>query len=451
MLAGVSEPDSYLSDNAEDARMRICLFDDRRTADLGPLTLTRPASDLLCGLTSLGEKQTRYFGAGVVGRVCRPVLADWLQARDPFTPANDPDWLRSGPTILVNSRWLAPSQPTRLAGAEVIGNGPAIGMCVGEVAYAVLDTRHLRALAPTTLDDCLADWSLSLPTNEAGGKMIRYPWELVDYNPDQIRADFDAIRPPTGAGPLPPGFALVGPADRLFLHASARIDPMVVADTTNGPIWVGPGAVVGAFTRLEGPCVIGAGTHLLGAKVRAGTTLGPHCRIGGEVECSIVQGYSNKYHDGFLGHSYVGEWVNIAAGTSTGDLRCDYQPISVRLGGEVIPTGRVKVGSVIGDHTRTGLGVLLNCGTVIGAFASLLPTGQLAPRDIPSFARFGPTGLSIDPNIDAALTTAGVVMQRRGRELTPELRAVYRAIASLKAPERLPTPVHTEAGWRKSA
>ena len=125
--------------------MRICLFDDRRTADLGPLTLTRPASDLLCGLTSLGEKQTRYFGAGVVGRVCRPVLADWLQARDPFTPANDPDWLRSGPTILVNSRWLAPSQPTRLAGAEVIGNGPAIGMCVGEVAYAVLDTRHLRA------------------------------------------------------------------------------------------------------------------------------------------------------------------------------------------------------------------------------------------------------------------------------------------------------------------
>src|SRR5207248_8637716 len=134
----------------------------------------------------------------------------------------------------------------------------------------------------------------------------------------------------------------------LLIHPSARIDPMVVAATTGGPVVIGPGAVVHAFTRLEGPCAVGPGTQLFGAKVRAGTTLGPHCRVGGEVECSVVQGYSNKYHDGFLGHSHVGEWVNLAAGTITGDLRFDYRPVTVPLDGRDVPSGRVKVGSYFG-------------------------------------------------------------------------------------------------------
>ena len=170
---------------------------------------------------------------------------------------------------------------------------------------------------------------------------------------------------------------------------------MVVADTTGGPVVIGEGAVVTAFTRLEGPCAIGADTHLLGAKVRGGTTIGPHCRVGGEVECSVVLGYANKYHDGFLGHSYVGEWVNLAAGTSTGDLRCDYRPVRVPVDGAEVSTGRTKVGSVIGDHAKTGLGVLLNCGTALGCFAQVLPTGTLAPRAVPSFHRAGPPGLKV--------------------------------------------------------
>jgi UDP-N-acetylglucosamine diphosphorylase/glucosamine-1-phosphate N-acetyltransferase len=204
---------------------------------------------------------------------------------------------------------------------------------------------------------------------------------------------------------------------------------MVVADTTKGPVWIGPDAVISAFTRLEGPCVIGAGTQILGAKIRAGTTLGPQCRIGGEVECSIVQGFTNKYHDGFLGHSYVGEWVNLAAGASTGDLRCDYRPISARMNGRIVSTGLTKVGSIIGDHARTGLGVLLNCGTVIGPFAGILPTGELAPREFPAFARYGPEGMSFPSDIEEVLATADVAMRRRGQSVTPELREVYLAIA----------------------
>lgn len=430
--------------------MRICIYEDRRAADLAPLSLTRPVSDLLCGLGPLGEKHTRYFAAEVVGHLCRPVLADLLRSRDPQTPVNDPAWLRSAPTVLVNARWLPPAPNPAPTSRRLFAAGPSVAVCDGEVAYAILDPRRLQPVSPITLDDCLADLLQSLPTREAGGHMIRRPWDLIDHNPDQLAHDFEATCDPTDAGFHPTGFALVGPAGRLMIHPSARIDPMVVADTTNGPVWIGPGAVVTAFTRLEGPCAVGAGTHLMGAKVRAGTTLGPQCRIGGEVECSIVQGFANKYHDGFLGHSYVGEWVNLAAGTTTGDLRCDYRPITVRIGGATIPTGQTKLGSIIGDHTRTGLSVLLDCGSVIGAFASLLPTGQLAPREIPSFARYGPAGLSTAPDLGQLLQTADTAMRRRGKELTPELEAVYRAVAGQAVEHERPV-IRPMSGVRKSA
>ena len=413
--------------------MRICIYDDRRAADLGPLTATRPASDLLCGLTTLAEKQARFFKAASVGYLVRPELAALLKARDPAAPVNDPDWLRAAPAVLVNSRWVAPPPPfPGPAYRDVFSGGTAVGVCGSVVAFAAVGTKLLHSVSPATIDDCVADWAQALPGVEAGGHVVRRPWELVDLNPAQIAADF-ATCEPTAAGCRPAGFAVVGPADRLYLHPSARIDPMVVADTSAGPVWIGEGAVVTAFTRLEGPCAVGPHTHLFGAKVKTGTTIGPHCRVGGEVEASVLLGFVNKYHDGFLGHSYVGEWVNLAAATGTADLRCDYKPVTVKLNGEVIDTGRLKVGSVFGDHARTGLGVLLDAGTVVGPFASVLPSGRLAPRAVPGFARTGPDGATPAADLDDLFASADRAMRRRGRELTPELRAVYAAAAGRTA------------------
>ena len=431
--------------------MRICIYEDRQTPDLEPLTWTRPASDLLCGLDSLGAKQARYFAAEVTGYLCRPVLADYLRTREPDSPVNDPGWLRSAPTVLVNARWLPPT-PTglRLAPAtrRLFASGPSVGTSNGELAFAVLDSRRLQTVAPATIDDCLADLAQSLPTRDVGGHLMRRPWDLLNHNAKQLDRDFASTCHSGEVGHHPTGFALVGPADRLFVHPSAKIDPMVVADTSKGPVWIGPEAVVTAFTRLEGPCAIGAGTHLLGAKIRAGTTLGPQCRIGGEVESSIVQGFSNKYHDGFLGHSYVGEWVNLAAGTITGDLRFDYQPIQVKSNGTTIPTGAIKLGSIIGDHVRTGLGVLLDCGTTLGPFATLLPTGALMPRDVPAFARCGPDGIRDATEVEGILKSSAIAMGRRGKELTPALEAVYRAIATSVPVKTLALPTFE---MRKSA
>jgi UDP-N-acetylglucosamine diphosphorylase/glucosamine-1-phosphate N-acetyltransferase len=412
--------------------MRICLYEDRRVAGLHPLTLTRPAADLLCGLTTLGRKQARHFGSEVVGHLCRPALADWLRARDPFAPVNEPAWLRAAPAVLVNGRWLPPRAPA--VARDWFAEGPFVGTVEGEVAFAVLDTRRLQVVSPGTVDDCLDDWSQTLPRREVGGALVRGSFDLVDANGAELARDFAAACDPAEAGFHPAGLALVGPAERLFVHASARIDPHVVADTTAGPVFVGEGAAVTAFTRLEGPCAVGAHAQLLSAKVRGGTTIGPHCRVGGEVECSVLLGYVNKYHDGFLGHSYVGEWVNLAAGTITGDLRCDYRPVRVRVNGVEVSTGRTKAGSVFGDHAKTGLGVLLNCGTSVGAFAQVLSTGTFAPREVASFTRVGPGGTK-GLGVAEALATADVVMRRRGRELTPQLEAVYRALAGATAAE----------------
>ena len=334
--------------------MRICVYEDRHVRGLEPLTLTRPAVDLLCGLNTLGEKHVRYFAGTAIGHLCRPIVADILRARDPVAAINDPAWLRAAPTVLVNARWVPPpprprpmQMPSRrhliARSSNPFADAPYIGTANGVVAFAVLDSRQLEAVSPTTLDDCLNDWVQSLPTREIGGTVVGRPWELIDLNAEQIGRDFEATCDPTDVGFHPTGFAVVGHADRLFIHPDAQVDPMVVADTTHGPVYIGPDAVVHAFTRLEGPCAIGAGTVVHGAQVRAGTTFGPHCRIGGEIECSIVLGHSNKYHEGFLGHSYVGEWVNLAAGTHTSDLRYDYKPVSVPIDGVEVPTGAQKL------------------------------------------------------------------------------------------------------------
>ena len=221
---------------------------------------------------------------------------------------------------------------------------------------------------------------------EIGGQWIERPWDIVARNAEHVARDFHAEGKVGLSNRHLTTAALVGPADRLFIHETARIDPYTVFDTTNGPITIAAGAWVQPFTRIEGPSYIGRETQLFRANLRGGVTIGPNCRIGGEVEASIVHGFSNKYHEGFLGHAYVGEWVNLGAITSNSDFRNDYGEVFVPLGGDPVATGQAKVGCFIGDHTRTGLGSMLNTGTAIGVMCNVLPAGPLLPKHVPSFA-----------------------------------------------------------------
>lgn len=409
--------------------MRVCLFEDRHVENLQPLTLTRAAFDLLCGLGSLGDKQWSNFHAHDFGALVRPDLAAVQRQRMPHVAVNHRHWLDADAAVMVNGRWLPPE------GSPPDGDQPCVGLCGEEVAYAVLPRELLEYCSPNTIDDCIETWKQTLPHHDAGGAMVQHLWDLVDRNGEQIERDFEAAFRDRGPIALP-GLAVLGPWERLFVHDSAKLDPMVVIDTTGGPVVIAEEVVVTAFTRLEGPCYIGAGTHVLGAKIRAGTTLGPCCRIGGEVEASIVQGYSNKYHDGFLGHSYLGEWVNIGAGTHNSDLRNDYGPVTVTVAGRQINTGKTKVGCYLGDHTKTGLGTLLNTGTTAGVFCNLLPCGGFLPKYVPSFCSVWNGRLTENGELESLLATAAKVMERRGCEMTTELDAVYRSAMEATSKER---------------
>ena len=195
-------------------------------------------------------------------------------------------------------------------------------------------------------------------------------------------------------------------------------------------------AVVSAFTRLEGPCYVGPRTHVLGAKIRGGTTLGPNCRVGGEVEASILHGHSNKYHDGFLGHSYVGEWVNLGAGTQNSDLRNDYGEVNVVVDGQLVRTGQSKVGCFIGDHTKTAIGSLFNTGSSIGVMCLILPDGELLPKHVPSFSRIWHGELIEGLPLEQGLATARAALERRNMEQTDAQEQLLRRVHAQTLAER---------------
>jgi UDP-N-acetylglucosamine diphosphorylase/glucosamine-1-phosphate N-acetyltransferase len=394
--------------------MRLCLVEDIAASGLEPLTLTRPVHDLLLGATTLSAKLARAFGIGPGPQrrscVIRSHLARAQKSRDPHLVVNDRDWLARGPVVVANSRWVPP--PGFVPPGEY---GPWVGLCDGQPACALVGPDDAVSLEPHGVDSWFERIIGEHGGSELGGEWISRPWDLIARNGDYLERDFAESGKPEVSNRHLSALALVGPSNRLRIHETARIDPYTVFDTTNGPIMLGPNVWVQPFTRIEGPCSIAAETQLFRANLRGCVTIGPTCRIGGEVEAAIVHGYSNKYHEGFLGHAYVGEWVNLGAITSNSDLRNDYGEVRVPLQGDPIPTGQAKVGCFIGDHTRTGMGSMLNTGTSIGVMCNVLPAGILLPKHVPSFTAVLYGRVAPGFSLDKIFETARTVMGRRGR------------------------------------
>ncbi len=406
--------------------MRLCLVEDNGVVGLEPLTLTRTAYDLRLGAGTIGGKIARAFGIGPGparrGALIRSHLTAIQEERDPHTVVNNAAWLARGPLTVANARWVPPADFEPPAEAA-----PWLGLCEGRPACALVGPDRAIALAPGGLgvENWFEDLASKVGGIEVGGQWIDRPWDLVASNAEHVVRDFETQFQPSVSNRHLQAMALVGPADRLMIHESARIDPYTVFDTTGGPILLGPNVWVQPFTRIEGPSYIGPDTHLFRANLRGGVTIGPTCRIGGEVEASIIQGFSNKYHEGFLGHAYVGEWVNLGAITSNSDLRNDYGEVQVPLQGDPIPTGQAKVGCFLGDHTRTGLGSMLNTGTSIGVMCNVLPAGPLLPKHVPSFSAVLYGKVAPGFPLDQMFATAKIVKGRRGQEFSEVERQFY--------------------------
>jgi UDP-N-acetylglucosamine diphosphorylase / glucose-1-phosphate thymidylyltransferase / UDP-N-acetylgalactosamine diphosphorylase / glucosamine-1-phosphate N-acetyltransferase / galactosamine-1-phosphate N-acetyltransferase len=239
---------------------------------------------------------------------------------------------------------------------------------------------------------------------------------------ERLLAD-DCLALATGPGDgIPPGAVVLGdPA--LVAVRRASVEPHVVFDVRGGPVVLEADVIVRAGSRLEGPLYVGAGTWLLGGAIRQ-SAIGPCCRLHGEVAGSVFLGYANKSHEGFLGHSVVGQWVNLGAGTVTSNLKNTYGEVRLDLPAGRLPTGRTNLGTLFGDHAKTAIGTLLGAGTVVGAGAQVF--GGPPPRHVRPFAWGGAGSALLDR--EGFVRIAGRVMPRRGVEVTPALTAALEAL-----------------------
>lgn len=417
---------------------RLIVFEDAAARHFAPIAHTRPVFELLCGLMSPRERCERTFRAQAT-LVCRPHLAPLLAATTGRT-VNPPSG-RKEPLFLLNGRLLDPAAVAALAAAEP---GPAAWWNGDELAAARVPAADAASLfANLPANDFVFDPGMvaRLPRHVAPVELAANLWGLVLANAAAIERDAAGLGRADGRALLPPGTHVLGERP-LVLAPGAEIESGAVLDLRAGPIVVGPGARVAGLTRLEGPTGIGARTQILGGRIRGGTTIGAGCRVAGEVEASIFQGNANKYHDGFIGHAFIGEWVNLGAMTTNSDLKNTYGTIKVWRDGRLLDTGEQKVGAMIGDHSKTGIGSLLDTGTVIGVAASIFGgSATLGAKFVPSFAWGTPPQLTLhDPM--RAIETMQEVMRRRGATLTAAYREMLDAVFDLTRPEREFAGIH---------
>jgi UDP-N-acetylglucosamine diphosphorylase/glucosamine-1-phosphate N-acetyltransferase len=390
--------------------LRLCIFEDRKYKDLYPLTYTRPVFDLRCGMTRIREKIERNFPASDTAYFMRshlgPAFKDELHGT-----VNSIESIMDDDVFFANGRLLAWKGFLKQTEDEVVA------LKGGDVVYASAKRETLRRSSASNIGDVLDKLKAELSPIDVDADLVEHPWDLVRTNPRAIVDDFESIGRHGVFGKMSARAEIWGEAERVYVAETAEIHPFVVLDTHGGPIMIDEKVRIFPFSRIEGPCTIGSGSVIVRGNVREEVTIGPVCRVGGEVESSIIHGYSNKYHTGFLGHAYVGEWVNIGALTTNSDLKNDYSNVEVYVDGRLVDTGDTKVGSFIGDHTKLGIGCLLNTGTVVGVACNLLG-GEVLPKYVPSFSWFARGRISRGSGFRRTVEAERRVMARRNVEMS---------------------------------
>lgn len=382
--------------------MKLYVFDDSVADGWHPFALTRPCSELLFGTMRLRQRIERFAGRPATGAISRAWLGEFVE-RDTPPVITDPSSVADGTARLFISSRAVPDPTVRFSG----GDGPMVLEIDGEVVGCHVPEGQ-AAPPPDWFErpGPVSGWS----SQAVAGRTLGRVWELIAGSPAQTTADIEAMRPEEPVAPE--GVELRG-SGRLVLGRDVSIEPNVLFDTSDGPIMIGDRTEIFAGSRIAGPFVCGADCRLLGGSL-SGVTAGSYSYLRGEVEESIVLGYANKAHDGFLGHAYVGSWVNLGAMTTNSDLKNNYGTVRLTLPEGEVDTGLTKLGCLIGDHARTGIGTLINTGSVIGAGSNLFG-GAMPPRWVPPFS-WGSGDALTEYRLDAFLGTARIVMGRRGQQ-----------------------------------
>ncbi len=381
------------------------LWDDARARAFEPFSLTRPVSELRAGAELIRRRWERVVEAPAAGFVAGAHLEHFEEWDAPRASAVVP-----AGSLVANARVVPSLRASRLAAGvtRLVCDSRLAAVVIAEdvSAQELLDAERLEDLPAAPGD-----------TAELEGRWLERVWELVGTLGAQITDDVEALsRELAAARPL--NVVILG-SHPVLVEAGAMVEPMVCFDATEGPVLVRRGATVAAFSRIEGPSVIGEDTIVLGGKISV-ASLGPRCKVHGELSNVVILGHSNKSHDGFVGYSYLGRWVNIGASSVTSNLKNTYGPVSLWTPEGQCDTGMLFLGTFFGDHVKIGIGTVCNTGSVLGAGANVYG-GATLPRVVPPFAwgDHAPFGVY---ELDRFLVVAERVMQRRHVELSEGMR-----------------------------
>ena len=265
-------------------------------------------------------------------------------------------------------------------------------------------------------------------------RQISHITEIYNNNPYEIPEDFNLVGKSTSKikDPHTKCYNL----DQIFIGEGTNIKSSIL-DADDGPIYIGNGVTLLPGTVVRGPAaILNDSVISIGSKIRANTTIGPFCKVGGEVNQVVFQGYSNKSHDGFLGSSVIGEWCNFGAGTNNSNLKNNYSGVKLwdYEAGKFLETGLQYCGLIMGDYSKCGINTMFNTGTVVGICANIYGNGYM-PKFIPSFSWGGNEGF-VDYQIDKAIETLKTVMDRRGKKFNKKDKLVLQHIFDFTAKYR---------------
>ena len=371
--------------------MNYILFDSDVRSSLLPFTYTRPVADIRIGILTIREKWEKFLGFTTTS-----ITEEYLEDKFPMVELDK--------NILINASFLPTKnlvkQVSNLTKNQAIFKGEQV------IAFFTCDTQeHVDFDSYEQLE--FKDEVLQ----------IKNTWDIFSLNDKAIQADFDLLTEGRTSQPIPVGVHAVQ-EQNIFIEQGATVSYSSL-NASNGPIYIGKDSEIMEGSLVRGPFALGKNSILkMGTKVYGATTVGPFCKVGGEVNNSVLFGYSSKGHEGFLGNSVLGEWCNIGADSNTSNLKNNYAEVKLWNYQEerFTNTGLQFCGLMMGDHSKCGINTMFNTGTVIGVSANIFGSGF--PRNfVPSFSWGGAAGFTTY-QIKKVFEVAKVVMKRRGLELT---------------------------------
>lgn len=381
----------------------ICLFEDEELKRLHPLTLTRPVDQLRIGIFTIVEKWELLLNTDTVHRLVRPELSPLFPDK-PIQKDQDILWIRS--------RFI----PEKSLLDDLVRLKPGEGLQYKRQPVAALvDSEKSRDFLKNGEPDFSGiDFSAT-----SHGWLLSRPTQLFEFNGQEISKDFTLLNPTQKTISSFPHVTIEG-SYPVYMEKGVSIEPGSVILSHEGPVYLGREAKLLAGSIVRGPAVIGAFSVLkMAAKIYKNTTIGPYCKVGGEVNNVVFIAHSNKSHEGYLGNSVIGEWCNLGADTNNSNLKNNYSKVRLHdwSTGEQYDTGLQFCGTIMGDHCKTAINTMINTGSTFGVSCNIA-TDTFPPKYLPSFSWLTSKGLEVY-DFDKAMETARAMMGRRDIEVGP--------------------------------